>query len=101
MIDLKRTNLITAEQARRFQQASKLGGDILVWRLYEIAPGRFGAQPFMYPDPLKAVPIRLEAPTLDELRDQLPDALLRSAETAVLADALEAWVSLPHRRDMT
>lgn len=73
----KGSRKIEATPARRMQWGAEYVGETLIWTVYG-SPGQFIARPCMTLDGITPIPVHLEAPTIEELRDQLPPGLTRT-----------------------
>lgn len=67
---------INATAAQRMQTGAEVSGETLVWTVYGSAD-KFVARPSMTLGGITPMPVHLEAPTLEGLRELLPPGLTR------------------------
>jgi hypothetical protein len=65
---------ISAKAAQRMQDGADRVGETLLWTVYG-SPERYVARPCMTLGGITPMPVHLEAPTLEQLRAQLPRGL--------------------------
>lgn len=70
----KGSRAINASAAQRMQSGADAVGETLVWTVYG-SPDKFVARPCMTLGGITPMPVHLEAPTLEQLRAQLPSGL--------------------------
>jgi hypothetical protein len=70
----KGSRKISAKAAQRMQSGADAVGETLIWTVYG-SPERFVARPCMTLGGVTPMPVHLEAPTLEQLRAQLPAGL--------------------------
>jgi hypothetical protein len=73
----KGSRRINAAAAQRLQTGADGAGETLIWTVYG-SPAKFVARPCMTSGGVTAMPVHLEASTLDQLRLMLPEGLTRT-----------------------
>jgi hypothetical protein len=83
--DILTSQRITREDAALIQKQMTAGSDLLVWVITDNPrdlPGRFVARPYSAKN-AGSLPVHLEAPSLDEIRELLPAGLVRIGRAKV------------------